>query len=288
MPTRRTVLLGAALAPAALAPAPALAQTLAEALGVGPPAARLLDPRWTASGEAEAPELPGYAWVLDRRLRPGADGIMRVAYAEAAAAGDRAALLEAVATLEAADPAALSPEARFAFWSDLYNLLTLALVLEAWPVASIRDVRGGLLRRGPWREPVTRVAGAELSLDDIEHGILRPVSGDPRVHYAVNCAALGCPNLRPRPWVEAARKGRLSEALDAAARAFVNHPRGVRTNGATLVVSSIYHWFKADFGGDDAGVIAHLRALAAPELAQALTRVRRIDGHVYDWAINAA
>jgi hypothetical protein len=106
-----------------------------------------------------------------------------------------------------------------------------------------------------------RAAATEASLGDIEHGVMRPTFRDPRVHYAVNSASIGYPNLRPRAF----RAATLEAELDEAARAFVNHPRGVSVlPDGRLRVSSIYHWFKDDFGGEDAGVIAHLRRHAAP------------------------
>ena len=124
-----------------------------------------------------------------------------------------------------------------------------------------------------------------MSLDEIEHGTLRPLARDPRVHYAVNCASIGCPNLQAAAW----RADTLDQDLDRAARAYINHPRGVTAlAGGALRVSSIYVWFKEDFGGDDAGVIAHLRRYAAPPLASSLADAARIASHHYDWAINAA
>ena len=265
--TRRALLAGAA--------ALALAGPAA-----GAPAARLLDPRWTRSGDAGDPDAGPWADFLARHRRMGADGIARLDYAGAS----RGALRPWLDAYAATDPLRLTPDAQFAFWCNLYNALTVDLVLEAWPVDSIREVRGGLFDLGPWDEAVVEVAGAALSLDDIEHGILRPVFGDARVHYAVNCAAIGCPNLAAEPF----RADGLAAALDRLARDYVRHPRGVRAAGGALVVSSIYHWFEADFGGDEAGVIRHLRRFAAGETARALEGREGYDDHAYDWSINSA
>ena len=128
------------------------------------------------------------------------------------------------------------------------------------------------------------VEGEPLSLDDIEHRILRPIWRDPRIHYAVNCASVGCPNLQAKPF-EAADLDRM---LDMAAIDFVNSPRGVRLDARRLRVSSIYVWFEEDFGGDDAGVIRHLMAYATPGLAMRLQRLDEIAGHGYDWSLNDA
>lgn len=257
---------------------------VAPGFAAGAPASRLLSPRWAGFGAGEGPDSAPWAEFLTRWRRQGSDGVARVDYAGAQAAGALGPLRDWIGAMGRAEPAALSRDAAFAFWCNLYNAETVARVLEAWPVGSIREIGGSLFAPGPWREERLTVAGAVLSLDDVEHGILRPVWGDARVHYAVNCAALGCPDLGAAPW----REEGLDAALDQAARAFVNHPRGARVEGGRLIVSKIYDWFEADFGGSDAGVLAHLRAHAASPLAAALEGVSRVAGSEYDWSINAA
>jgi hypothetical protein len=103
------------------------------------------------------------------------------------------------------------------------------------------------------------------------------------VHYALNCASLGCPNLAR----EAYAPFNIERLLEAGARAYVNHPRGVRFAGDTLVVSSLYVWFQADFGDSREGVLAHLRRYAAPALAERLAGWSGGYDHAYDWALNA-
>ena len=124
-----------------------------------------------------------------------------------------------------------------------------------------------------------------MSLDDIEHETMRPTFRDPRVHYAVNCASIGCPNIWPFAW----RAATLDRALDDAAAAFVNHPRGVTVlPDGRLRVSSIFKWFREDFGDSEAGVVAHLRRHAAPALAARLNERTAIADDAYDWALNDA
>ena len=124
-----------------------------------------------------------------------------------------------------------------------------------------------------------------LSLDEIEHSILRATFKDPRVHYSVNCASYGCPNIGTKAW----RAETLDADLDAAARAYINHARGVAVSGnGALKVSSIYSWFKADFGGTDAGLTAHFKAYAGPELAKVLDAGATVAGDDYDWSLNDA
>ena len=173
---------------------------------------------------------------------------------------------------------------QFAFWVDLYNELTVELVLDHYPVVSIRDIAisPGLFSSGPWGKKLIAIGGEGLSLDDVEHRILRPIWRDPRIHYAVNCAALGCPNLQP----EAFTAANTVALLDKAARDYVNHPRGVSAAGGRLAVSSIYVWYEADFGGTDRGVIEHLRRYARPPSAAALAGIHHIAEDRYDWRLN--
>lgn len=221
--------------------------------------------------------------LLARYVSPGSDGIDRVDYAGwKRSAADRHALEAYIDTLSAVEPTGLTKPEQFTFWTNLYNALTLRVVLAAYPVRSIRDIRPNLFAVGPWKERVVEVRGTPLSLDDIEHGILRAGWRDPRVHYAVNCASVSCPNLGRR----AHRAETLSADLNAAARAYVNHHRGADVENGRLTVSSIYRWYEADFGGSDLGVMQHLRTYAAPPLAGRLAGITAISGDRYDWSLN--
>jgi hypothetical protein len=180
----------------------------------------------------------------------------------------------------------MSRPAQFAYWVNLYNALTVRTVLERYPVASILDIKlsAGPLSFGPWRAKLVEVAGIPLSLDDIEHRILRPIWRDPRIHYVVNCASLGCPDLPAAPL----DPRDLDATLDAAARAYIAHPRGLAFDRDGLVLSKIYSWFREDFGGDEAGLRAHLALYASPGAAARIARARAIAGYRYDWALNDA
>lgn len=225
--------------------------------------------------------------LLGRYVRPNADGVNRVAYAAwKASAADRGALDALIAAAARETPSRMARADQFAFWVNLYNALTLQEVMRAYPVASIRDIKSrGVLDFaaliGPWKTKLVTVEGRALSLDDIEHGILRPTFKDPRVHYAVNCASIGCPNLQP----EAFRGDRLDAQLTAAARGFINHPRAVRADGNRLRLSSIYDWFRGDFG-NEAQLKQHLERFAEPALAETIRSARGIAGYGYDWSLN--
>lgn len=241
---------------------------------------------------ARAAETDAYGALLARYVVASSDGINRVDYAAwQATPADHQALTAFIAAEARRDPSAMPPAERFAYWTNLYNALTLAVVLDAYPVRSIRDIKskGRLLDPkslfGPWRTRLVTVAGRRMSLDDIEHHALRAEFGDPRIHYAVNCASLGCPNLAARPW----QATTLDADLDAAAHAYVNHPRGASVVGpGRLKVSSLYKWYDEDFGGSDAGIVAHLRRYAAPPLARELDGPVRIVDDGYDWSLNDA
>jgi hypothetical protein len=233
-----------------------------------------------------------YDTLLERYVKPSADGVNRVDYARwHANKQDRTALDSYIGELAGRKPSAMQRGDAFAYWGNLYNAVTLKVILDRYPVASIRDIKssGNWLDfksyTGPWREQRVTVEGKKLSLDNIEHDVMRPTFKDPRVHYVVNCASFGCPNLMNRAW----RAATLEADLDAAARAFINHPRGVTVlPSGGLKVSSIFKWFIADFGGDDAGVLAHLKKYAAPDLAARLTASAKIVEDGYDWSLNAA
>jgi hypothetical protein len=272
----KLVLFGALGAAVGAKSEPALAASPAESFG-----------KYSA-GSAKSVDHGAWDKLLGTYVVPGADGVNRVAYGAFKTEGHKA-LKAYVAALEKTDVSALDRPEQFAFWANLYNAKTIDVVLDAYPVKSIKDINlgGGLLTLvtgGPWKAKVVRVGGQDLSLDDIEHGILRPVFKDPRVHYAVNCASFGCPNIG----TEAFTGSRLEAQLDAGARAYVNHPRGITVESGKVKASSIYSWFEADFGGSAKGVLAHLKKYAAPELGAKLGSASGITSYDYDWSLNEA
>jgi hypothetical protein len=228
------------------------------------------------------------AWteLLQTYVKPGSDGLNRVDYGAFKANG-HAALKSYIQRLQSTDLSSLARNDQFAFLANLYNAKTIDVVLDAYPVKSIKDISlgGGLIASvtgGPWKAKVMSLGGQKLSLDDIEHQMLRPVFKDPRVHYAVNCASIGCPNLQQQAFTGAA----LNEQLETAARAFVNHPRAVSIKNGELMVSSIYRWFAADFGGSDKRVVVHLQRFADAALKSKLDKIEEIADDMYDWQLN--
>jgi hypothetical protein len=243
-------------------------------------------PRWQANDPASTQRVDHAAWgaFLGKYLLTGhPSGIDRLRYGEVAPA-DRRSLAEYLDRLQKVQVSGLNRVEQKAYWINLYNALTVKVVLDHYPVKSIRDIdiSPGLFSDGPWDAKLAKVEGEKVSLNDIEHRILRPIWRDPRLHYAVNCASIGCPNLQPEPFT-AENSERL---LEKGAREYVNHPRGASIEGGRLTVSSIYDWFQVDFGGSERGVIEHLRRFADPPLHEKSKGVDGIAGYTYDWSLN--
>lgn len=258
-------------------------------LGAAPQAE--LWPRWEAhtAGSSRTVDHDAWAGFLERYLVTDTpDGVNRVRYGEVSSA-DRRALQQYISSLEAIPVSELDRPEQLAFWTNLYNAVTVELILDHYPVKSIRDIKisGSMLNRHPWDAELTEVEGVALTLNDIEHRIMRPIWQDPRIHYVVNCASIGCPNLWPEPF-----RGDTWDAIaEAAARAYVNHPRGVDFSGRRPVLSSIYDWYSDDFGGNIEGVVDHVLRYAEGERARQARRFAE-GGHRgrvsydYDWDIN--
>ncbi len=246
-----------------------------------------LIPFWDASDETATVTVDHGAWqaLLTGYVVVHPSGVNRFDYGGLKAQPDDLASLDRyLEALQAVDPRALNRAEQKAYWINFYNALTVKVVTDAYPVDSIREIHESWIPNvGPWGDVHARVAGQELTLDDIEHGILRPIWRDPRIHYAVNCASIGCPNLA----TDAYTAGNMESLLDAGARDYVNHPRGVDfVDDDYLVLSSIYDWWVLDFGDSEEGVFAHLGAYAEPEMA---ARLRDFDGAIdyeYDWDLN--
>jgi hypothetical protein len=239
---------------------------------------------WTANDAASMARIDHGGWnaFLQKYLVIGE--VNRVRYASVTQA-DRRALDGYVGALAALRISKYNRAEQFAYWVNLYNALTVAVVLDHYPVSSIRkiDISPGLFAVGPWDAELVTIESQPITLNDIEHRILRPIWNDPRLHYALNCAALSCPSLQPTAFTSE----NANWLMEQAARDYING-RGVQMSGDRLIVSSIYAWYTEDFGGSEAGVLAHLRHYAAPPLAAKLARYQTIAGDSYDWSLNDA
>jgi hypothetical protein len=198
---------------------------------------------------------------------------------------DRAALDDYLAALSAtcrADYERWTPQERIAFWLNAYNAFTVKLILDHYPIASIREI--GWLPGAAFRRqfiPMPGLRGGSISLDEIEHGTLRREFAEPRIHFALVCAARSCPELR----AEAYRGADLERQLDLQGRSFLRDPARNRVDAArqTLQLSSIFRWFREDFekGGSLVEFVAPYLEPGAPDV-----RGFRVEFLDYDWSLN--
>ncbi len=186
-------------------------------------------------------------------------------------------------SLVSLDPLLLNRAEQKAYWINLYNAATVRLVLKHYPVRSITKLGKGLFSFGPWDDNLLTINDRALSLNDIEHGILRPVYNDERIHYAVNCASLSCPNLLPVAFTAQ----NMEVLLEQAAADYINHPRGAMVVDGELVLSTIYRWYQVDFGQSEADVLHHLQQYAEPALQSQLSNINTDDiQYEYNWSLN--
>lgn len=228
-----------------------------------------------ALGGAAAPDASPYAALLAGHVHSGVVDYVGLKAKEASLD----AYLEILAGV---DPSTLARPDCMAYYINIYNAWTLKLILEHYPgITSIKDA--GSLFRSPWKRNFVRLKGRTVSLDDIEHDILRRRYPDPRLHFVLNCASKSCPPLAGVPYAGAT----LDTDLDAATTAFLNNPAHTYFAGGTLHVSRLFDWYAGDFGGP-AGVWDFIRRYAGPELAGQMDAAasRRLAYTEYDWSLN--
>ena len=201
-------------------------------------------------------------------------------------AQERAALQQYLASLSGVSEAefkAWSQSEQMAFLINAYNAFAVEKVLTRYPnLKSIWDF--GRFFSNPFRDPFFSLLGGKISLDTVEHEILRKKYPDPRIHYAVNCASVGCPMLREEAYVAI----RLEEQLEQQAQRFLSDRTRNRVRGGRLEVSKIFDWFKEDFEPLEAYFARHATLLAEDPKQQQLVLgqkagVRFLD---YDWSLN--
>jgi len=243
---------------------------------------------WSVSNESSTRIIEHNDWqtLLDIYLDDEhPSGINRFDYA-VVSSEDRKKLSHYLQQMQQLNPRTFNQAEQKAYWINLYNALTVEAILKNYPVESITKLGDSIFSFGPWDDKVVNIQGHESSLNDIEHGILRPLFNDNRIHYAVNCASISCPNLSASAYTST----NTHSLLEQAAHQYVNHPRGVTFENEKLNVSSIYHWYKDDFGQSDQALITHLIQYAEPDLEKQLRHYLLnpkggIDNH-YNWDLN--
>lgn len=243
----------------------------------------LNDQLFAQVGEVDAVDHAPFDQFLKTYTTMDHQGIVRVNYG-AVTPKDTEVLENYIIAMGRIDPSTLTRDAQLAFWSNLYNAVTLKTILNHYPVHSIRDIKNGVLDLGPWDEKRVIVNGKALSLHNIEHGIVRALWADePNVHYLLNCAAAGCPNLSQ----VALTADNVQKIMTTAAYDYVNNPRGVIVNDDGRVgVSKIYSWYLNDFGGSQVAILDHIRTYATGDLKNNLQGKNTIHHYYYDWMLN--
>lgn len=232
-------------------------------------------PFWNASNEQSSASISHTLWqnILDDYLiESGSQTLFQ--YAKVTDA-DKKNLQNYLSTLNSLDPRRFNRAEQYAYWVNMYNALTVNLILENYPLKSITKL-GGLFSFGPWGDNIVVINSKKLTLNDIEHRILRPIWQDPRTHYAVNCASLGCPNLQSKVFTAE----NTQQLLDKAAADFINSMKGAKMHKEGIQLSSIYDWFNSDFG-DNQALFQHL--------AKYRSDLNNYSGEIsfdYDWRLN--
>jgi hypothetical protein len=242
----------------------------------------------TASA-ARAAAPPDYA-VWQGLLAKYSDPARGMNY-KALKARDAATLQELRRKMAQVDVRPLSPKDRLAYWINLYNVSVVGIVVDHYPVESIRDVSTDpIVRLNVFKKPSVATREGKISLDEIENEKIRKVFKDPRIHFAINCAAESCPPIRPEPYVGA----KLDAQLDDQTRKFLNGRHGVRLepDGDELVlhVTKILDWFADDFETWGGGRVAFLRKYLPPAKVRRIDAAKKVELEFddYSWKLNDA
>ncbi|MEQ9299378.1 MAG: DUF547 domain-containing protein [Cyclobacteriaceae bacterium] len=171
-------------------------------------------------------------------------------------------------------------EEQIAYWINAYNAYTVDLILQYYPLESIKDIGSSIqipFVNTPWDVEFIKIAGEEYDLNDLEHGILRGGFEEPRIHFAVNCASFSCPELR----AEAYTGEKLEQQLDEQARIFVNDTRKNRITAEKAELSKIFSWYSGDFN-DDMSVTEFINQYTDVKI----TKSTDVDYLDYNWELN--
>jgi len=176
------------------------------------------------------------------------------------------------------NPNTWSKDERMAYWINAYNAFTVKLILDYYPVESIKDIKKGIpFVNSVWDIEFIEIEGQSYSLNNIEHGILRPKFNEPRIHFAINCASYSCPVLRR----EAFEANRLDLQLKDATQTFLFDGERNRLDEFQPKLSKIFSWFKGDFTKN--GSLIEYINLHTPNPIDSEAKIEYID---YDWRLN--
>lgn len=237
---------------------------------------------WDQENSANSSTIDHGPWqsILDNYVIKDHSGINRVDYE--ALVDDVALLEDYIQSLSSIDPRGYGKQEQMAYWINFYNALTVKLIVENYPVDSITELGKNKLAFGPWDDNLAIVTGQTLTLNDIEHRILRAIWTDHRIHFAVNCASIGCPNLQTRAFTSK----NLEDLLGQGAIEYLTHSRGLRFESETLVLSSIFDWYTNDFGANEQELFATLSQYLPSGVGRDLEQYSGSIRYEYDWTLN--
>jgi hypothetical protein len=183
------------------------------------------------------------------------------------------------------DPKALPKKDQLAYWINVYNVNTVATVVEHYPVASIRDISTDpIVRLNVFKKDTVPVKAGMISLNDVENDHIRAGFHDPRIHFAINCAAQSCPPIRPEPYTGA----KLDEQLDDQVQKFLTGPHGVKVDKDGVHATKILDWFSEDFDKWAGGRVAFLRKHLPADRAKQIPDNAKLEYDDYNWKLNDA
>lgn len=186
--------------------------------------------------------------------------------------------------LQKMEPRQLNSEEAKAFWINLYNAILVDKIVDAYESGSRRAINR-LMNGGVESRVLKRVSAEllmqEISLNDIQHGILRPIWKDPRVHFALSNGALSGASIQKTAFTGDNNE----ELLEKAQAEFMQHPRAVRVEGNSLVLNSVFEWYASDFGDTNSAVLAYISENTSDAMRQAMDGLSRISFD-YNWDLN--
>ena len=245
---------------------------------------RFVGQRWAAGQQVSIDQIQhgGFDALLKKYV--DADGYVNYKAWHASRA-DRSALQNYLKQLSRANlRLAASREAKLAFWINAYNAVTLEGILQVYPTTSIRNHTAKVVGYNIWKQLKLPVGDRQYSLEDIEHKVLRKMN-EPRIHFAIVCASVGCPRLRNEAYVA----GRLESQLADNARDFFSRSQNLQVDvqRRTLHLSAITSWFATDFGSTKAQQLGYLSKYM-PAQAQQLARDPNVKVSYlkYNWNLN--
>jgi hypothetical protein len=229
----------------------------------------------TFNSWARSPDWTAYAELL-KQVKPGikhGTPLAVVDYTQLKKSGQLQAVYQQISQFPVESLG--SREEKLAFYINTYNILALKMVVDHWPLESIKDV--GSFFSPVWGKTAGIIGGKEVSLDTIENDIIRPMN-DPRIHLAIVCASVSCPDLRNEPYTTEALNTQLN---DQTQRFLRNHKKGLRIDKKAIHISKIFDWFEKDFS-EVGGVETFIRQYRT-DLPSS-----KFDADIpYDWAVNS-